>query len=309
MKHLHYLILFLFLTSCVGEDIVEVAGTTQIESGGATLMTDSSYQLKAVYIEGGNVVEDITFDFESSSPEVASISSTGLVTALSPGNTEISASAFGNKSNFIIVNVIPKDSSSKLKEIFIEGPKVVNFGETESYTAFAVSTEGDTSEITTGLWASKDESIATIDANGTLTTQGSGQVAITVDYEGLMAALFVSVVQSTKRNGTFKKEHYATDGDVSVELTGPNEITITLAENFSSPDAGVVPGAYLYLSPSTSAADAKSKGVEIAKSPSGGSHTYTLMVNNAAQVIADNDYVLVICSPYTITMGSAKLSE
>ena len=72
----------------------------------STPVASAPQQLTAQALDSsGNVLQNISFVWSSSSPTVASVTSTGLVTPLSPGTTTITATAQGVTSNSVTFTV------------------------------------------------------------------------------------------------------------------------------------------------------------------------------------------------------------
>lgn len=124
-----------------------------------------------------------TPSFKSSSPSVASIDSTGKVTAKKTGTTTITAK-FSNAETSCKVTVVKTDITLNKKTASIE------HGETITLAA-SLSTS---SQVT---WKSSKSSVATVDQNGTVTGLKPGTTTITASADGSKAACTITVKSPT----------------------------------------------------------------------------------------------------------------
>jgi uncharacterized repeat protein (TIGR02543 family) len=127
---------------------------------------------------------DRTVTWSSSNISVATVSSSGVVTALGPGKAVITASADGKYAR-CMVNVTGFEV-----EIFLtKGDSI----------GLSAKTLWDGGDDLTFVWASSDESIATVDGDGTLTAVEIGEAKITLRAEGVSSekVLYVQVTDET----------------------------------------------------------------------------------------------------------------
>lgn len=88
----------------------EVAQVTVFSSLGYSVKVGETLQLEGRAVTwGGERVDERINKWESSTPSVATVSNTGLVTGVSVGSTEITATADGVKSIARLINVTPND--------------------------------------------------------------------------------------------------------------------------------------------------------------------------------------------------------
>lgn len=106
--------------------------------------------------------------WESSNPAVATVSETGLVTAVSAGTAEIKAKA-GDEEDFVTVNVNGVVTLNK-DEINL------NVNGTETLVATEVG------GAVKGAWSSTDTAVATVDENGKVTAVAAGTATIRLAY-------------------------------------------------------------------------------------------------------------------------------
>lgn len=141
-----------------------------------------------------------TVSWTSSAPSVATVSSSGLVTAVATGNCTITATA-GEKSatcsvtvSVIAVESVTIDASSLA--LAIDG----------SWTLTAtVLPENATNRTVT--WSSTDESVATVSSDGVVTAKGSGSCTVIASADDKSASCKVSVGIPLD-NTVFKDEQF-----------------------------------------------------------------------------------------------------
>jgi hypothetical protein len=135
------------------------------------------------YTDGStsNISSSVTWT--SSNPSVATVSSTGLLTAVSQGTTNVSASENGVTSTPLQITVGPAalvsiavtDPSSSL-------PTKLN----EQLTATGTYTDGSTQNLTSKVtWTSSNAQVATIGVTGSLTATGRGTDTVTASLSGI----------------------------------------------------------------------------------------------------------------------------
>lgn len=139
---------------------------------------------------------DVTVKFESSDPEVATVDSTGKVTAVAAGECVVTTTAMANGKEVtaetaITVKIAPA-------EVVLEKTEgVLTIGNT--YTLGATITPEEVSEELAELvWASSDESIATVDETGKISAVGIGSATITVSTSNGLTASYELTVQNIK---------------------------------------------------------------------------------------------------------------
>lgn len=98
MKKITSLVLILFsltLTSCIGDDFIEdrVDERLSIDNPIDEIQVNDSYQLNVTFFNNVGQPESTTVSWSSSNVAVASISPTGLLTAISEGTTTIRITA------------------------------------------------------------------------------------------------------------------------------------------------------------------------------------------------------------------------
>ncbi len=121
-------------------------------------------------------MKDVTWSADN--PDIAQISEDGKITALAIGTTIVRAKQ-KDVETYLEISVLPID----VTEIIITSSNgsSLNKDETTEFSAEIVPNNATYKNIT---WSTSDESIATIDENGVLTTHSTGTVMIIATTDG-----------------------------------------------------------------------------------------------------------------------------
>jgi len=183
----------LVITSCDGGGSTEPAAVDQVQVTPTTASVEvgQTTQLSAsVSDASGKVLTGRTITWSSSSGTTASVSSGGLVTGVSEGTATITAMSEG-KSGTATITVTPEPVATV--EV-APNPLSIILGETGQLTA---TTKGSTGTVLTGrtvTWASLNEGVATVAADGTVTSVAEGTAQITATSEGESGSATVNVL-------------------------------------------------------------------------------------------------------------------
>ena len=166
---------------------VEVSpATAELSALGATV------QLTATPLDAnGHAVEGAAFSWETSDAAVATVSSSGLVTAAGNGQARITASA-GAASGSAVVTVLQSVVSVEVSPATAE---LTALGATVQLTAAALDTNGRAVESAVFSWETSDAAVATVSSSGLVTAAGNGQVTISVTASGASGSAAVTVAQ------------------------------------------------------------------------------------------------------------------
>lgn len=119
--------------------------------------------------------------WKSSMPEIAEVSSDGVVTAKSPGKTNIIVSAFEGKVTKICeINVVEEESGDPVNQTVKLNVKQILLTQTEQRYDLLYSIMPETDEKQSIVWKSSNKAVATVTQDGTVTALGNGIAQITV---------------------------------------------------------------------------------------------------------------------------------
>ena len=152
---------------------------------------DSSQGLRAT-ITPKETTDDKTLTWESSNPEVATVSSTGVVTARRPGNAIITVRTSNGLTDTCNITVISQITSVHLNLT------AITLDEGVSQTLRATINLSDTTDDKTLTWKSSNPEVATVDQEGNVTAVKEGSATITVTtVNGKEATCTVTVLNAT----------------------------------------------------------------------------------------------------------------
>lgn len=185
------------VVSCSGgestTDPLQPTGRTAnvvINSAPGSLVVGGTVALSAVAQDAsGNIVPEATIHWSSSDDAVATVSSVGVVTAKAPGSVQIAASAEGH-SALVTLSV----TNVPVASVTVAPTSVaLALGGTATLTAIAYDQNGNALTGRPVTWASSAPSVATVDANGVVTSVAQGTATITATSEGKTANSAITV--------------------------------------------------------------------------------------------------------------------
>lgn len=222
--------------------------TVSVTPGTPQLVVGRTVQLAATPRDASGAALSRTVAWRSEAASVASVSSTGLVSAVAVGSATIIATSDGI-SGSVTVTVLPVPVASVAIGA-ISGALVPR--ETRVLSATVRDSTGAALAGRTVAWRSSSDSIATISADGELTARTTGAVRIFATSEGRSDSLSVNVVDGgfvTSAGGT------VTGANGAFELTIPaaavaGGTALQVVALASPPEASrLVPGTAFALTP------------------------------------------------------------
>jgi hypothetical protein len=319
MKLSVYFLLSVVLYSCVGTDEItidkpEVSLDEKIiiSSTDQAILLNGEATFSGIYKNAKGETEEVTLEWLSSTPTVATISPTGIATGLAEGGTIISASYQDTESNQIPLNVI--NEASDLAVMEVSGTTtMLCLSESTSLDVYFLDLEGNQLSGIDYEWISMHEDLATIDSdNGQVisSSTNTGQASFYVIAEGKMSNIYtIEIVDKTAisiRNGVFHGYGgYSVSGNVSLQQQFQGDLMLKFDENFSSAQG---PGLVIYLS--NSEKKVIEQGVEI--KPLGqlsGPFEINISEINPNIMITDYQYVIIHCKPFNVPFGGSPLGD
>ena len=151
-------------------------------------------QLTAVAHDTDNVtLSGFTFTWSSSRPDVATVDASGLVTAIAPGQAEITASSGGVSGMAVVIVDIPGAPGAASILVTPEVATLTSLGATQQYTATAIDANGNLLTGVTFQWASSNGAVASVNGTGLATAVGAGATAISASANGVTGVAVLSV--------------------------------------------------------------------------------------------------------------------
>ena len=156
-----------------------------------TLGVDASTPLTVeIRDAAGTLLQGHKVVWATNKPEIATVSSGGAVTGVSPGSVQIAASA-GGKTAVADVTVTPKAVASI--RLTPSGNVGLFVGQTRQMTAEALDAGGAVLPERAITWTSNATTVATVSATGLITGVGAGGAVITAASEGKTAVVAMTV--------------------------------------------------------------------------------------------------------------------
>ena len=182
-----------------------------VSPASSSVVVGGTVQLAATPVNAqGTALPGRTATWATGDPAVATVSNSGLVTAVSPGTVTITATSEG-KTGAATVTV----SNIPVASVTLTPPTAsVMVGDSVRLTATARATGGAALQGRTITWQSSNNSVATVNSSGWVVGVGSGTANITATSEGKSAQSTVTVT----------RQPVAT---ISIE---PNVVTVTVGQ-------------------------------------------------------------------------------
>ena len=161
-----------------------------------TMRVGANAQAKLQAFTADGAMAEVSTDatWSSSSENVASVSVSGLVTALAQGETTLTASY---QSLSATVNLIVLAADDQLITLLISpDSQSIAVGASEMFTANAVYNSGTQRDVTmSGVWTAGDSSVLRVDSPGLVTALAEGQTTLTASYDGVQGQTTVRITQ------------------------------------------------------------------------------------------------------------------
>ncbi|MEP7384665.1 MAG: Ig-like domain-containing protein [Gemmatimonadota bacterium] len=224
--------------------------TVGVTPDAAQLLPPATTQLTAVTKDAsGNVLTNRAIAWSSSAPAVASVSTLGLVTALTPGSASIVATSEGQSGSATITVIAPVASVTLDATTASLVP-----AQTLQLTATAKDAAGAALSGRPIAWSTSAATTATVSTAGLVTAVGPGSATITATSEGKSATATVTVAQGALI-GTAGGSVVAADSSVRIDVPAgvasdgtPFAIT-AVPEPAPAPAGGPLTGTYYHLTP------------------------------------------------------------
>jgi trimeric autotransporter adhesin len=193
----------LVVGSCSTKHLVSIAVTPQdasVAQVGQTTQFTAMGTTNHVNVPPEDLTSTVTWT--SSTPSVATITSSGLATATGCGSATISAQDGGVTGNTSLTVSCTTGGSGTLQSINLSptGPTIPAVGQTTQFIALGeyVTPSSTVDLTTTATWSSSNVAIASVTSSGLATAIACGTTTITAEYQGVLSQtqLTVSCTQS-----------------------------------------------------------------------------------------------------------------
>ncbi|MBI3610670.1 MAG: Ig-like domain-containing protein [Nitrospirae bacterium] len=207
--------------------------TIQVTPAGPfTRATGQTQQLSATALDAsGNPITSVTFIWSSSNSSVATVSSTGLVTAVAPGGpVNITASSGTITSNAVSVTVscagIPSNTPTPISVVFNPAGSI-NVNGTSTVTATVRDCNGNpVPDNTTVTFSVSPSSLGTLSPSSAPTTGGGGVATISFIAGANSGAVTVTAIAGTVSNSANLTINALPSGSIKFEQANPQVIGV-----------------------------------------------------------------------------------
>ena len=181
------------LAATVGITVIQVPRAISVEPSelAFSFLGDTATVSATVTDARDNVIANAGVDWSSSDPSVAMVDSAGLVTAVAPGNTLVTAHISDLEASArITVDQVPDEISVVPADILFSA-----IADTATLTATVTDEAGNVIADTEVVWTTSDTSVVTVDQAGLVMAAGPGVAVVTATLEDLVASASVTVAQ------------------------------------------------------------------------------------------------------------------
>ncbi|MGM0555192.1 MAG: Ig-like domain-containing protein [Myxococcota bacterium] len=208
----------------------DVAEITLLPSS-AVIEVGQIFSINALLRDGtGRLLEGRSPTWSSEDTTVATVNDSGEVEAVGEGSTTIRASADGVEATALI-DVRPVDVAT----LDVSPPAAtLELGSTLTLTATAFSSGGNELTGRNVTWSSSDDTVATVDASGTVTPAGTGTVLISANAGNIQASAAITVIEPRADQITMTPS--AVDVTVGSTTSLSVEVQDASGDPISSPD-------------------------------------------------------------------------
>jgi uncharacterized protein YjdB len=175
------------------------AATVTVSLTASTLEVGQTAQATAAAFDaGGKPIASPIVAWQSSNPAIATVNTTGLVTAVARGSVSISAISDG-KTGSAALTVAAKTVTSVAVS---PNPAAALQGQQVQMSAIAKDAQGNALPGKTFSWQSSNPGVATVSSSGVVTSVGPGTATITATADGVAGTSQFSTTQQPVANVT-----------------------------------------------------------------------------------------------------------
>ena len=164
-------------------------------TGGSFFSVGQTSQLGATELLATSTTQDVTktATWLSSNTSVATVSSTGFLTALAPGTSIVTANNSGT-----IGSLVVSVANNTVTALLVVGPSSLPTGQVSQLAVTASTTSGMNQVVTNSVtWQSSNPAVAAVSSTGLLTALAPGTATITATFAGVTGTLAVTAINET----------------------------------------------------------------------------------------------------------------
>jgi uncharacterized protein YjdB len=304
-----FILLSIIFTSCIGTDVVDdpvVPQEITINEATQAIMLGDERVFTVTYFNEYGIEETISPEWFIEDTEIASVSSSGVVTAKSMGQTSLIAKFNEAESEPVLITVT--GSVDDVATVIVQGEATqIDIGISIQLKAMALNILENEIMGLPVSWSVDDNSIATLNESGLLTGKSEGVVKVTATIEGIKSDPFIVNVGGQAKTTTLSGESgYTAEGTATLSKGADGTVTLILGEDFKTSFAL---GTFIYLSNFTSGGDTKANGLDLGEIKENGAHTFNVTALDSDVDLTTYRYVIILCKPASITFGVGDFQE
>lgn len=308
MKKVLILILTM-LAGCIGTDLLDdplVPQEITINETTQAIMLGDDRVFTVTYFNEYGLEETVNPEWFIENTEIATVTSSGVVTAKSIGQTSLIAKFDQAESDPILITVTGSEDDVAIVIIQAEATQI-DIGASIQLSASARNILGDELEGLEVSWSVDNTDIASISVNGLLTGKSQGVVNVTATVEGINSEAFIVNIGGQAKTTTLSGESgYIAEGTAILSKGADGTVTLILGEDFKTSFAL---GTFIYLSNFTSGGDTKANGLDLGEIKENGAHTFNVTALDSDVDLTTYRYVIILCKPASITFGIGDFQE
>ena len=171
---------------------VEPVATVTINLPSSLNVGQSAQASVTLKDKNGGTLSNRTIAFVSSDANIASVTSSGLVTALKGGAVTITASSEGKSASAVVSTVAPKPAVSSIT--LAAGTTSLKIGEITQVTAVPKDAGGAPISGLTVTWSSSPSTVATVSSTGVAAGRSAGTAQVYAKVDAVTSSIALTVV-------------------------------------------------------------------------------------------------------------------
>ena len=174
-----------------------VVSTVTVSPSEATIEVGETQQFTAMALTSdGMEVPDVEFTWSSSAEMVATVDANGLAMGVGAGEAMITVTADSISGMAMLTVTEPPPPEPVVSTVTVSPSEAtIEAGETQQFTAMALTSDGMEVPDVEFMWSSSDEMVATVDANGLATGVGAGEAMITATADSVSGSVTLTVTE------------------------------------------------------------------------------------------------------------------
>jgi uncharacterized protein YjdB len=178
---------------CSGATDIQAVSAIHVQPATVALFVPGQATLRVAAVDAaGQVLAMHQVYWSSEDTNIATVSSSGVVTAVTPGRARIAASADGVTG----IAVVTVSAVTVTDVVIVPDTLTVAQNATGQLLATAYDASGNIVQGLSTVWGSSQQSVATVNASGTVTGVSTGTATVTAAIAGHVASATIVVAKS-----------------------------------------------------------------------------------------------------------------